>query len=78
MDSDGRKVEFVDRSGLSSFTFRLKDVQPPAVPPAWRSASQPAKLLFLSLLIMSCLCGSLYYGTMSPGPAKPQGRSVHK
>jgi hypothetical protein len=75
MNSAARKVELVDQIGLSSDTFRLKEAQPPAGPRPGKRNSQPTKLLILSLLIMSCLCGSVYYGSMRPDRPAPAGRT---
>jgi hypothetical protein len=76
MQSDVSEIEFVDQIGLSSFTNRITDTQPPAVFRAWRTKSQPMKLLIVSLLLMSCLCGSLYYGTTRPNHRLPAERSL--
>ncbi len=78
MNKDVCEVEFIDQTGLSPLTFQIKNVRPQVVSRTWKAKSQPAKLLGLSLLIMTCLCGSIYYGTMDPTPSTPHARSLPK
>lgn len=73
MNSSAQKAQSADRTGLSSLTFWIKSAQAPGIQPWRMGASQPAKLLVLSLLIMSCLFASLiYYGALNTPPSLSQ------
>ena len=58
-----REVKFVGQINPSALTVRLKDGFTHVPVRAWTTTSQPARMLMLSLIIMSSLCGWLYYGT---------------
>ena len=78
MTSAIRKVESVDQIGLSSLTFCLREAPHVEVPRVWKPKSQPTRLLILGLLVMSCLCGSIYYGSVRmerpPAAGQPSSR----
>ena len=63
MASSVREVTLGEQNRLSVLTFWLKDVESLRIPRVWKSQSQPAKLLALGVVIMTCLCGSIYYAT---------------
>lgn len=72
MEAKVHETETVDRIGLSTFTVRIPEGKA-QFPRGWKDKSQPAKLLFLGILIMSCLCGTIYYA--STNYLAPQERS---
>ena len=60
MDSETRTARLPEPIGLSSFTLPVTANRIDGE----NSHSQPAKLLMLSLLLMTGLCGFIYYGTL--------------
>jgi len=66
-----REETFTERNRLSVLTFWLNDIEPLTVPRVLKSKSQPEKLLALSVVVMTCLCGSIYFATYHATTSTP-------
>lgn len=56
--ADIRETDAAERDRLSAVTHWLKGIETP----------QPMKLFAIGILVMTCLCGSIYYAARADTP----------